>query len=384
MASDSGFNNWCLEPMVWQGNLAENWKAFYQDYEINIRAAGKKEAPDDVRCSLLLCRVGREGMKLYNTFVWDNEADKLKTDTVVAKFKEHCVPKTNRAYERYKFWQRAQGQYETFAVYLTDLRKMASGCEFGNQHDSLICDRIVCGITSDSLREKLLRKDDLTLENAIKICQADEVTRLRAEKMTSHESSEVVLAVGQSRSESGSRGSRRNMNNRRRFNNERRNAFSTDAKSCSRCGRIHPPRRCPAFKKQCDSCGVQGHFAVCCPDKVDEVQKERYDDAVGGGVDGENRETFQIDAVSANVKSTDSWYINLQLASKQELKVKVDTGASTNCMSLETFKRHFPNRNPTNTCKKLIDYSNNIILQLENTMLFVILTAKSYVYHLLL
>ena len=108
MASESGFSaQWCLEPMVWQGNLAENWKAFHQDYEINIRAAGKKDASDDVRCSLLLCKVGREGMKLYNNFVWANKADKFKTDVVVAKFQEYGVPKTNRAYKRYKFWQRS-------------------------------------------------------------------------------------------------------------------------------------------------------------------------------------------------------------------------------------------------------------------------------------
>ena len=63
-----------------------------------MRAAGKKDASDDVRCLLLLCKGGCEGMKLYNNFVWANDADKFKTDVVVAKSKEYCVPKTNRAY----------------------------------------------------------------------------------------------------------------------------------------------------------------------------------------------------------------------------------------------------------------------------------------------
>ena len=42
--------------------------------------------------------------------------------------------------------------------------------------DSLIRDRIECGIRDDSVRRRLLREADLTLEKAIDVCRANEIT----------------------------------------------------------------------------------------------------------------------------------------------------------------------------------------------------------------
>ena len=141
--ADSNFNALAFDPMVWEGNLAENWKKYVQGYELHVLALGKKEAADEVRCAMLLCRVGQEGMKLYNSFTFTSPADKLKTAEVIKKFEEFCTPKTNRVYERYKFWSRHRSKYETFGVYLTDLKKLADSCEFGDQRESLIVDQLV-------------------------------------------------------------------------------------------------------------------------------------------------------------------------------------------------------------------------------------------------
>ena len=46
-------------------------------------------------------------------------------------------------------------------AYGTELRKFARNCEFGELHDSIIRDRIVCGIRSNKVRKRLLREKDL-------------------------------------------------------------------------------------------------------------------------------------------------------------------------------------------------------------------------------
>jgi len=33
---------------------------------------------------------------------------------------------------------------------------------------------------------------------------------------------------------------------------------------CGKCGREHPPRKCPAFGKVCNNCKNANHFAKCC------------------------------------------------------------------------------------------------------------------------
>ena len=59
----------------------------------------------------------------------------------------------------------------------------AKTCEFQTLRDSLIKDRIVLGIISQRVRERLLREDDLTLQKAMQICQAAEATERQLNKL---------------------------------------------------------------------------------------------------------------------------------------------------------------------------------------------------------
>ena len=65
---------------------------------------------------------------------------------------------------------------KTIDEYVTDLRSKAKTCEFGDLTESLISDRLVCGIINDKTRSRLLKKADLTLAGALDICHADEAT----------------------------------------------------------------------------------------------------------------------------------------------------------------------------------------------------------------
>ena len=62
------------------------------------------------------------------------------------------------------FNTRAQGATEGIDAYVKELRKLARNCEFEELHDSIIRDRIVCGIRSNEVRKRLLREKDLNLE----------------------------------------------------------------------------------------------------------------------------------------------------------------------------------------------------------------------------
>ena len=60
--------------------------------------------------------------------------------------------------------------------YTTDLKVLASTCNFVNIKDSIICDSIVCGTKSTGLKERLLAGYKLTLQKCLQICRAT-VTR---------------------------------------------------------------------------------------------------------------------------------------------------------------------------------------------------------------
>ena len=78
-----------------------------------------------------------------------------------------------------------QERAETVECFVTDLMLKAETCEFKTLRDNLIKDRIVLGIISKRVRERLLREDDITLLKAIQIGQAAEATERQINELDS-------------------------------------------------------------------------------------------------------------------------------------------------------------------------------------------------------
>ena len=161
--------------MIFEGNVAENWRRWIQQFRLYLNATGLDKKPQQQQCSCLLTVAGPEALEIFNTFAL-SDTDQTKIEVVIIKFEEYCTPKKNVTYERHVFNTRAQGATEGIDAYVTEFRKLARNCEFGELHDSLIGDRIVCGIRSNVIRKRLLREKDLNLERAVEICKSSEIT----------------------------------------------------------------------------------------------------------------------------------------------------------------------------------------------------------------
>ena len=85
---------------------------------------------------------------------------------------------------------------ENIDAYVTDLKNKASLCEFSTLKDSLIRDRIVCGIRSDEVRARLLRDPDLTLVKAIDACRAAETSQTQLKGLTEEKPIDFVQKRG--------------------------------------------------------------------------------------------------------------------------------------------------------------------------------------------
>ena len=144
--------------------------------------------------STLLSVAGEDAVEVYNTFVLD-EAEQNKIEPLIKKFEQYCTPKKNVTFERHVFNTRIQGSDEHIDSYVTELRKLAKSCEFGILHDSLIKDRIVCGISSAEVNARLLNEDDLTLEKTINICRAAVLSKTQLENIVEI-GQEQVGAIG--------------------------------------------------------------------------------------------------------------------------------------------------------------------------------------------
>ena len=77
---------------------------------------------------------------------------------------EYLVGKTNTIYKGYTFHNKHQDSVESIDVYVTKPRKLSVTCEFGQLADQMIRDRIVSGITNNTIKKKLLQEADLLLK----------------------------------------------------------------------------------------------------------------------------------------------------------------------------------------------------------------------------
>ena len=84
---------------------------------------------------------------------------------VLEKNEKYCIPQKCN-----------QESGEPVKSVVTELMLKAKTCEFQIFRHNLIRDHIVSGIISKRVRERLLLKNDLTLQKAMQICQAAEAT----------------------------------------------------------------------------------------------------------------------------------------------------------------------------------------------------------------
>ncbi|GFT88925.1 transposon Ty3-G Gag-Pol polyprotein [Nephila pilipes] len=114
--------------------------------------------------------------------------------------------------------------------------RLASTYEFAEQENGLIRDCIVLGIKDSGLQERLLRENNLSLEKAIEIVSAAEVSREQIRNMK-YETVTVDFVKKKGKPKKSSQ------------------------YECKKCGRKHKPCECPAFEKICNK---KNHFAAKC------------------------------------------------------------------------------------------------------------------------
>ena len=133
---------------------------------------------------------------------------------------------------RYEFYNRKQGVEKSARELERALRTLANGCEFGEELFERLREQYIWAIKDTRQLENILQlsSDDfskLTLEDVIVRIIAAESVRKRHEE--SRKPVEIDFVA-------------RNLNN-----------YETQ-RQCGRCGRLHEPRKCPAYNQKCRKC----------------------------------------------------------------------------------------------------------------------------------
>ena len=158
---------------------------------------------------------------------------------------------------------RNQRDDENTGSYIAELHRLFKTCQFCEcLRSSLIRDRLVIGIRDGATRKYLLQKRDLTLDNAIDICQGSEATAAHLKGIGGAEAEKVNNLHA-----SGKFQSQKHQNQKSKSHSEKMDKGKDVM--CKICGRNHELKRklCPAWGRKCSACQRYNHFSSMCKSK---------------------------------------------------------------------------------------------------------------------
>lgn len=322
-------------------DMSKEWKLWKQQYEYFEVATGLDKKPENIQFATFMSAVGYSAIQIYNSLP---ASANITLKQVKEKFDLYFSPKLNITFERYKFHKILQNDGETIDEYVTRLRLQAQNCEFEQLKDSILRDQLILGIKNDSVRTKLL-SEDITLEKAIKICQATELAQKQTAEIHSEHEKNVCLV--------------QKTDNKKTFD-------------CRNCGKNHAVRSCPAFLHVCKICKKKNHFERMCKRNVNK-QRNNFrnrdvacfdENELNSESDSSDPELF-IGCVANNNKVNDNNFSEIVIIGEDKYLFKLDTGAQCNVLPKKIIDRLNTQNIPTSLrqckVKHLISFGNHKI-----------------------
>lgn len=169
--------------------------------------------------------------------------------------KNHLNPRPSSIVYRFKFNSRFRQQGETIHQYVAELRNLSGHCDFGDQLEKMLRDRLVCGLNDERIPRRLLAESQLEFKKAMELATAMEIADrntgdLIARNRTEKPEEAQVHRVTQDPPKQPPRDTKR------------------PTKECYRCGgKFHDPDKCRYKDEECYNCRKRGHKASQCLSK---------------------------------------------------------------------------------------------------------------------
>ncbi|XP_062714045.1 uncharacterized protein LOC134290849 [Aedes albopictus] len=319
--------------------------------------------------------------KLYPT---EEMLDGVSYEILVQKLKEKVDKTDSILLQRHHFSMKVQQHGETASNFIFSLKALAEYCEFGDQKNRLIVDRILVGLTDNSLRHRLLTEDSskLTLAQVENIIASWKMANIHTKVLKNNDNYDLVASIYNRYASSNGRqfaerkvrtspkGFRGSMNSRFGFQsaedryNVTRSRFQHPRHRHPPAGTIHRRRRMDdtrwAMEQPiCDYCGRRGHQRRQCyilRDNLSDEEVSYIPEAVTDDTNGLSEEVDRLMTIDCGSDGSDSGELECMHVSSIEksdpcllnisiednpVQMEVDSGSSVTVMDKNSFNSKF-------------------------------------------
>ena len=129
----------------------EDWQSYIERLELYF--TGNDTDDEEKRKAILLTSRGIECYRLFKELTTPRKpVDKTFID-LVTLMANHESPKRNPIVERFFFNMRNRKLGESISQYMAELRRLSQYCEHGDSLESMLRDRLVCGVNHDRTQQ---------------------------------------------------------------------------------------------------------------------------------------------------------------------------------------------------------------------------------------
>ena len=171
--------------------VAERWRRWKRSFDLYI--AGQDIDDATRKHSLLLHYAGMNVQDLFETLTEPAQPEDRYAKTIAMLDGQIKVAK-NTPFERHVFRQMCPEANEPIDKFVARLRQQARLCEYSDLDDQLR-DQLLDKIAQPGLRRKLLEKEDMILDDALKICRSWEATAHQTAQMSSSATSSATTTT---------------------------------------------------------------------------------------------------------------------------------------------------------------------------------------------
>ena len=139
----------------------EDWDLYIERLE-HFFVANAITEPERKR-AVFLSVIGASTYKTLRSLLSPNKPGEQDYRELVQKLSEHYSPKPSEIVERTKFHSRFRKPGESVASFVAQLRSLSEHCNFGDNLEVMIRDRLVCGINDDTIQKRLLSRVETNL-----------------------------------------------------------------------------------------------------------------------------------------------------------------------------------------------------------------------------